>query len=573
MNGAELLLNIAGGVALLLWGVRMVRTGILRAWGSEFRRVLAGSLHNRLTAWLAGLGVTAVLQSSTATATLAVSFASKGLLTTSAGLALMLGADLGSTLVVQLLSFGVHFLSPALILVGVVAFLATESGVTRHLGRALIGLGLVLLSLTLIVGASEPLRDSAALQTVLGAIGREPIIAFLLAVLLTWLAHSSVATILFFMSLVGSGAIPLELGFVLVLGANAGAGIVPFVLSLSEGPAARRIPLGNLLFRAVGALIALGALSYVSPWLAQLNGGGPRQIANLHTAFNLALAILFLPLTGPVARLVERLLPDNREAEGQVKPRYLDPSVVKKPTLALAAASREVLRMADIIETMLRDLIEVFRTNDQKLMQRLSDLDNDVDTLYEAIKLYLTEASRAGTTEEESKRIVDAITFTTNLEHVGDIIDKNLLELAQKKARNRLSFSDEGWQELEAMHARVVDNMQLAIGVFMSGDVDPARQLLAQKEKLREIERAGSEHHFERLRSGRVQSIETSALHLDIMRDLKRINSHLTSVAYPILDAHGVLRASRLRKEPLPPEAPAEAQTGAGAAPTAAPGG
>ena len=578
MSGAELLLNIAGGVALLLWGVRMVRTGILRAWGSEFRRVLAASLHNRLTAWLAGLGVTAVLQSSTATATLAVSFASKGLLTTSAGLALMLGADLGSTLVVQLLSFGLHFLSPALILIGVVAFLATESGVSRHLGRGLIGLGLVLLSLTLIVGASEPLRDSEALQTVLGAIGHEPIIAFLLAALLTWLAHSSVATILFFMSLVGSGAIPLELGFVLVLGANAGAGIVPFVLSLAEGPAARRIPLGNLLFRAVGALIALGALNYVAPYLAHLNGGGPRQIANLHTAFNLALAILFLPLTGPVARLVEKLLPESREAEGQVRPRYLDPSVVKKPTLALAAASREVLRMADIIETMLRELIEVFRTNDQKLMQRLSELDNDVDTLYEAIKLYLTEASRAGTTEEESKRIVDAITFTTNLEHVGDIIDKNLLELAQKKARNRLSFSDEGWKELEAMHARVVDNMQLAIGVFMSGDLDPARQLLAEKEKLREVERAGSEQHFERLRSGRVQSIETSALHLDIMRDLKRINSHLTSVAYPILDAHGVLRHSRLRKEPLQPEAPAdhgapdEAQSTPGVAPKAAPG-
>jgi phosphate:Na+ symporter len=448
--------------------------------------------------------------------------------------------------------------------------MATESGTSRHLGRGLIGLGLVLLSLSLIVAASEPLRDSAALQTVLGAIGREPIIAFFLAALLTWLAHSSVATILFFMSLVGNGAIPLELGFVLVLGANAGAGIVPFVLSLAEPPAARRIPLGNLMFRAVGALAALGALAYVTPWLAQLNGGGPRQIANLQTAITLALAILFLPLTGLAARLVERILPETRDVEGRVRPRYLDPAIVKKPTLALAAASREVLRMADIVETMLRELIVVFRTNDQKLMQRLSGLDDDVDTLYEAIKLYLTEASRSGTSEEESRRIVDAITFTTNLEHVGDIIDKNLLELAQKKARNRLSFSEEGWKELEAMHARVVDNMQLAIGVFMSGDVDPARQLLAQKEKLRELERAGSEQHLERLRSGRVQSIETSALHLDIIRDLKRVNSHLTSVAYPILDAHGVLRRSRLRKEPLQPEEQAAAADGAPASNPAA---
>ncbi|MEX2200080.1 MAG: Na/Pi symporter, partial [Dongiaceae bacterium] len=269
MNGAELLLNIAGGVALLLWGVRMVRTGILRAWGSDFRRVLARSLRNPFKAWAAGLGVTTLLQSSTATASLAVSFSSKGLVTTAAGLALMLGADVGSTLVVQVLSFGLHWLSPVLILIGVVAFLATESGIARHVGRALVGLGLVLLSLTLIVGASEPLRDSAAMQTVLTALGSEPVIALLVAALLTWLAHSSVAMVLFVMSLVASSVVPLELGFVLVLGANAGAGIVPLVLSLAEPPTARRIPLGNLLFRVVGALIALPFLAFAMPYIAE----------------------------------------------------------------------------------------------------------------------------------------------------------------------------------------------------------------------------------------------------------------------------------------------------------------
>ncbi|MEX0810170.1 MAG: Na/Pi cotransporter family protein [Dongiaceae bacterium] len=555
MNGAELLLNIAGGVALLLWGVRMVRTGILRAWGSDFRRVLASSLRNPFKAWAAGLGVTTLLQSSTATATLAVSFASKGLVTTAAGLALMLGADVGSTLVVQVLSFGLHWVSPVLILIGVVAFLATENGIVRHVGRALVGLGLVLLSLSLIVGASEPLRDSAAMQTVLTALGSEPVIALLVAALLTWLAHSSVAMVLFVMSLVGSGVVPLELGFVLVLGANAGAGIVPFMLSLAEPPTARRIPLGNLMFRVVGALIALPFLTFAMPYIAAVNGGPARQIANFHTAFNLALTVLFLPLTGLAAKLVDRLLPDTREAEGTIRARYLDPDVIKRPSLALAAASREVLRMADIVETMLRELIAVLRDNDPKLIERISTMDDDVDTLYEAIKLYLTEASRAATSEEESRRLIDAITFTTNLEHVGDIVDKNLLELAQKKIRNRLSFSAEGWKELETMHGRVVDNMQLALGVYMSGDIDSARELLAQKETMRDLERAGSEHHLERLRSGRVQSIETSALHLDIMRDLKRINSHLTSVAYPILDAHGELRKSRLRTQPPQPEA------------------
>jgi phosphate:Na+ symporter len=248
-----------------------------------------------------------------------------------------------------------------------------------------------------------------------------------------------------------------------------------------------------------------------------------------------------------MAALGARLFPESGEPEDQTEPKYLDPAAIASPPVALAGATREVIRMADIVETMLRGVIEVFRADDAKLLGRLCKQEDEVDRLYEAIKLYLAKVSRNPLGEEDSRRCVDLITFTTNLEHIGDIIDKNLLEIAQKKIKKKLNFSEQGWQDIERMHTRVVEQMQLAMGVFVSGDVTTARRLLTEKERFRNFERQSGERHLERLRSGRIESIETSALHLDILRDLKRINSHLTSVAYPILDAEGELRQSRLK--------------------------
>jgi phosphate:Na+ symporter len=562
MSGHELLLNIAGGVALLLWATRLVRTGIMRAYGAEVRRVLGRSIRNRLTAFAVGLGITAMLQSSTATALLLIAFAGRSLIAVSAGLAVMLGAYVGTTLVVQVLSFDISWLSPALILVGVIAFLASEARSVRQIGRILIGLGLMLLSLQLIVAAATPLQHSETLQSVLTPLGHDPILAVLLAALLAWLSHSSVATVLLIMSLTAVGVVPLPLGLALMLGANVGAAIAPAILSLKSPPEARRIPVASLAFRAVGVLLALALIPFAAAHLGALGGSAAREIANFHTLFNLLLAAICLPLVPAAGRLAERLLPKGGETEGQAAPRYLDPLVVDTPPVALACATREVLRMADMVETMLKSTIEVFAKDDAKLAQRVSKLDDDVDALHEAVKLYLTEVSRNLADEADSRRCMELIGLTINLEHIGDIIDKNLIELAQKKIRNRLSFSPDGWAEIKELHGRVVGQMQLAMGVFVSGDLATARQLIREKDQFRTLEQRAGESHLERLKSGRVESIESSALHLDILRDLKRINSHLSSVAYPILSGSGELRASRLRER--------ESETGTG--PEAAPG-
>ena len=204
--------------------------------------------------------------------------------------------------------------------------------------------------------------------------------------------------------------------------------------------------------------------------------------------------------------------------------------------------------MGDLVETMLRDSFEVFRGNDRQKLATLQRLENSVDRLHEAIKLFVTDVSREPLSAQESRRAAEILSFTTNLEHIGDIVDKSLLELADKKIRHQLRFSNEGWREIEALHNRVLSNLQMALGVFMSRDVGIARRLIDEKVVVRDAERQAAENHLARLRAGRPESIDSSALHLDVLRDLKRIHSHICAVAFPILDEAGQLHRSRLKR-------------------------
>lgn len=548
MDGHTFLLNLAGAVALLIWSIRMVKTGVLRAFGDRFRKVIAQATANRFAACAAGAGVATAVQSSAATGLIVAGFAERGLIALAPALAVMLGADIGSTFVVQALAFDLKALVPVLLILGVALFMLTERAIPKQLGRIVIGLALMIVALGMVKAAAEPLRESPLLALVMGRLGQDPTIALLLGAAIAWLMHSSVAAILLIMSLAASGTIALAPAVGLVLGCNIGSALIPLGLSL-KGPAiGRRILVGNLVFRTIGAVVAVIALDPIVEASALLASGPARQIANLHTLFNLAVALAFLPLTGLAAHWLDRWMP----GEGEAKPRraaHLDEGLLDRPQLALAAAQREVMMVADHVEHMLRETIRAFEPDGQRKLQEIRTLDDEVDRLQEEVKLYLTRLTRQPLAEADGRKAFDLILFTTNLEHVGDIIDKSLLELAAKKQRLRVEFSPAGWKDIRAMHGRVVEQMRLAMAVFMSGDVAAARELVVEKDRIRQAERAAMESHLQRLRDGTLASIETSALHLDILRDLKRINAHVTSVAYPSLEASGVLRESRLRAE------------------------
>jgi phosphate:Na+ symporter len=548
MNGTELLFAIVGSVALLLWGVRMVRTGMTRAFGGTLRHLLTTHVRTRTAAFLAGLGVTGLLQSSTATALLLASFAARGLVTLSIALVMMLGANVGTSIAAQVFSFDVMWLWTLLIAFGVFTFMASEADKVRAVARIAIGLGLMLLSLYHLTAAAQPLRESKLFMSLLTGMAGDPILGFLVAAAATWLMHSSLTMVLLVMALAGAGAIPLPFALALVLGANVGGAIAPLTGLTTSPPAGRRVAVGNLIMRTAIALPFVFVVKPAVDLLLLVESNPARLVVNFHTAFNLLGAIVLLPLVGLFAKLTTRLLPDKPQAADSAKPRHLDPSVLDTPSESLACAMRETLHMGDRVADMLRDALTVFEKSDIKLVKEVEKADNAIDDLHEAIKLYLVKASKAEMSEEESRRYVETLTFTTNLEHVGDIIDKNLMELAAKKIKNQYAFSPEGQADICRIHARVMDNMRLAFNVFATRDVALARRLLAEKAAMRSLELEASDKHFARLRQGRAESIETSSIHLDVIRDLKRINGHLTSVAYPILEVTGELQDSRLRE-------------------------
>lgn len=546
--GIRILLDLMGGVALLLWGLHMVHSGIVRAFGAHIRRWLAHLLKTRAHAFVAGVGVTALLQSSTATAMMLASFSASGLVALMPALAVMLGANVGTALIVQVLAFDSSAIAPVLLVCGVVAFKRGGKTLYRDLGRVAIGLGLMLLSLHILLDSLAPAEEAPVVHELFAAITGEPLLTLLIGAVLTWAAHSSVATVLLTMSLAYSGFITPPAAFALVLGANLGSAINPLLEGASgSNPAHRRLPVGNLLNRAIGCLLFLPVLEPLAGLMGQAIFNPVHLTAAFHLIFNLAMALAFILPLKAVAAFLERLLPERDDAVDPFVPRYLDESVIETPSVALACAARETLHMGDIVETMLRQAMTALMTNDRKLVAEVCQRDDAVDRLHEAIKLYVVKVTRDRLDDAEGRRAMEIMTLAINLEHIGDIIDKNLMELAGKKIKRQLRFSAEGAAELEQFHGLVLENLKLAYGIFLSGDVKSARQLLDAKARIRELDLAAAESHLLRLRAGRPESVETSSLHLDVLRDLKRIHSHICATAYPVLEAAGELQPTRLK--------------------------
>ncbi|QPF88154.1 Na/Pi cotransporter family protein [Bradyrhizobium genosp. L] len=553
------LLDLMGGVALLLWGLHMVHSGILRAFGPDLRHLLGKALHNRFTAFAAGLGLTALLQSSTATGLITSSFAAEGLVSLVPALAIMLGANVGTTLIVQVLSFNVAAVAPVLFIIGLVAFRSGPRSKVKDLGRVSIGLGLMLLALHILLDTMAPAENAPGVRVFLSAITGDPVLCILIGAVVTWAVHSSVASVLLVMSLAYSQFISPYAAFALVLGANLGSAINPLMEGARrDDPASYRLPVGNLVNRVIGILVVAPFLRPITEHLHALEPDLARATALFHIAFNVVTAVLFIGVLDTMARLLERLLPKRAQATDPSQPRYLDESALETPSLALADAAREVLHMGDHVEAMLRKVMAAMTANDRALVDQVSKTDNAVDGLNEAIKLYVTKLTRGSLDEREGQRAMEIVSFAINLEHIGDIIDKNLSELASKKIKRRLEFSAEGAAELAAFHKRTIDSLRIAFAVFMSGDVGEARKLLAEKASLRAVELAAVDRHLERLREGRPETIETTSLHLDVLRDLRRIHSHICSVAYPVLDAAGeTATAGESAMEPAELPAPA----------------
>ncbi len=545
------LLNLLAAIALLVWGTHLVRTGVLRVFGANLRKLLAQSMRNRFTAALSGIGVTALVQSSTATALMTSSFVGQGLVSLPAALAVMRGADVGTALISVLFSADLSWLSPLFIFIGVVLFITCSANQAGRVGRVLIGLGLMLLALQLVVAATEPLFESPAVRLMLASLTSDRMLEITVGAVLAVVAYSSLAVVLLVAAMASSQVVPLDVALGLVLGANLGSGLLAVLTNARSSVAVRQVSIGNLAFKVLGVAIAAPFahfwITYVRPQVPDAT----QLVVLFHLAFNVAISVGFIGLTGTVARLVTKFLPEPPQPAAAMRPQHLDPSALSTPSLAISNAAREAMHQADVVETMLIGTLTVIRDNDLRLAEELRKLDDTVDRLYSDIKYYLTKISREALGEEESRRWTDIISFTINMEQIGDTIERVIIDIEDKKIRPQRNFSDAGMAEIVELHEHMLANLRLAMSVFLNGSVRDAQKLLEAKARFRDLERTYATTHLARLTEQTTSSMETSSLHIDLISEFKRINSLICSVAYPILESAGALAPSRLRESQL----------------------
>ncbi|UNE53704.1 Na/Pi cotransporter family protein [Bartonella machadoae] len=553
MNSSLVLLHLAGAISLLLWATRMVRTGVERAYGDRLKYKMRHVISKPLFAVSFGLFSAMILQSSTAITLLVGSFVESGFVSGVAGLMAVRGGELGSAFVVKILSYDLTTVVPLCLLIGTSIFMTTEKREWRQIGRIVIGIGLLILSLQMISAATEPLRDSALLPSIIRYLSTDPVSTFLLAAALTYLLHSSIAGIILLVNFANYGLIHAQLCVVMVLGVNFGSSLIAPLLTRNAHPNARLVPLGNLLMRGAGSILILVLFLSFQPPITWLGNTPSTQVINAHIIFNVFILLAGIPLSQSVLKLTTKIVHVSTKKTQSDKTlnlsdqTALDDSVLERPTLALSNVMREVIHICDLVDIMLEKIMGLYEKPDPDIIRELNQLNTILDKKHTAIKLYLAQLAGQKLSDEQALQTQELLGACIKLDQAGDIIIHNMLMLVKKKQQKGLQFSSEGWNDLLRFHSIVLANAHIAFNVLVSRDTHTARLLVQKKDQLRSLEKEMSLKHFKRLREGDLKNIESSSLHLDTVRDLKQINSLLTSMIYPILEAQGLLQSSRLR--------------------------
>ncbi len=543
----QFILSIAGAAALLIWAVRLVRTGVERGFANHLRLWLRRSADNRLLAAASGMSAAVLLQSSTAVAVLVSNFVAKGGIVAATGLAILLGADVGSALVTQVLVVRQEFLIPLLILIGVGLFLRAGDSSARMIGRVLIGLALIFVSLDMIRAATGPMVGHPGTQAVMGYLGQDLVTAFVIGAAFAWIVHSSVAAVLLFVTLAGQGILPPTAAAAMVLGANLGGSFIAYMLTLSAPIVSRQMVVANLMLRGGGAGLSALLISLYPHVLDHLGGDPARQAINLHLAFNVLLALVALPLVGPVASAISHVIKEKPATDYTLKPvSALDQAALERPTRALDCAARELLDMGQKIEQMLIAVEPLYDIWSKPGAEAIREQDQIVKKMHLEVKLYLSRLGQSGMDEGLSGRSMELASLSTSLVAASDAIARIILDLAEQMDAEGLKFSQEGRKEISDFSDRVLNNVQLALNVMMNQNPADARELVAAKEKVRRVEQKLQRHHLGRLRQGLTESIETSNIHQETLHALKQVNTSFSMVGYPILAKSGDLLKSRL---------------------------
>ncbi|WP_052889891.1 Na/Pi cotransporter family protein [Thermogemmatispora carboxidivorans] len=527
---------LLGGALLLLYGLRLLSEAMQRAAGPRLQKATMALAQRSFMAFGVGVIVTALTQSSSATSSLLVELVNAELVPLTTAFVMILGTNVGSTLVVQLLAFHVADYAIPIAGAGAALGLLTQHKPQRDLGQAAFGFGVILLGLAALQAGSAPIAASPVTAEVLRALMGAPLVLALLGLLLALAFASSAAAIGLVLVLTASGALSVFAALALLFGANIGSTLTALLTAISRpSVTGRRLALLHTGTKSLGAAIALALLQPLTSLLAQLGLEPAWQVALTHLVFNLALATVFVPLAAPVTRLVTALLPEEENHYEQPPgPRYLDPEALASPAVALGQATREVLRMADIVTEMLRLSMLAFEKSDARVPERINELDDQLDHLNAAIKRYLTQLDESRLTREQVQRELALLYIITDLEAIGDIIDRQMMRLARRKQRRQVAFSEEGWQDLLNYHDEVTEALEQALAALAAQDTSLANEFFVRKAELSKMKRQLHLRHVRRLQSGLSPSWESSAIHLDLLNALSRVLSHASNIAHAV---------------------------------------
>lgn len=551
MQELQVVIAFGGFVALLLWGVHMVQTGVQRAFGKTLGVWMGRAMGSPFRAFSTGLIITAAIQSSTATGLMITGFAMNGLVALSPGLAAMLGANVGTTLIVQALSFNPSFLAPALMLAGVWMFRHYQPGRTRDLGRALIGLGLLLLALHELVSMFEPLQNAPKLGSILDTLASTPIIALTVSTALTWASHSSVAVVVLIMSLSHHQLISPELAFILVLGANLGTAINPVLEGGGDGnPASRRLPIGNLGTRVIGCLVAMALLPWAENIMSFMGQDASHSVANFHLVFNLVVALCFFPFIKPYAKILKKMLPVHIDKDDPARPRYLDESAREVPSVVLGQAAREALRLTDLLRESLKLTKQALLESDIQAINKAKYTNTAISQLDQSITKYLATQDEESLSPSDNKHLKTILSFSMNIAHAASVSGTGLLSHANRLNKQHWNLSQQQQSEISDAMDRLQRNLRQTAALFVSDDRLAARKLAFEKDYFRQLEDRAAEENLEQIKTGRIESADIGAFYLELLRDIGGVNSYLiNAAAYQILAKHGELLPNRLREE------------------------
>ena len=535
-NLIQFLLNIAGAAALLIWAVRLVRTGVERGFSNLLKSWLKQSTNNRLLAAFSGMGAAIFLQSSTAVAVLVSNFFAKNNLAAATGIAILLGADLGSAIVTQILMVRMSFLTPLLLLVGVWMFLRSKGSSTRQIGRIIIGLSLIFVSLDMLRMATGPVVANPGTQLVIEYLSRDLLVAFIIGAGFAWIIHSSVAAVLLFVTLAAQSILPVSAASIMILGANFGGALIAYILTLEAPINSRRIIFANLVLRGGGAVLA-SIFIINTPEVIGLVGSGPaQQTLNIHLIFNLSLLILALPFVGLVNKLLSQFMLESLNGSDSIKNiSTLDPAALNRPQRGLDCAARELLGIGQKIEQMLISVKPLYNSWDSGTAKIIKSQDKTIKLMHLDVKLYLAKLGKIGLDEDQSTRSMELAAISSSFDAASSAIASNMLSLARRLENKGLHFSKKGSKEINDFSDRILSNVQLALNVMMNQNPGEAEELVAAKDKIRTVEQKLQRQHIGRLREGLAESIETSNIHQETLRALKQINTSFCIVGYSIL--------------------------------------